>query len=220
MSTLLINASPKGKDSASGRLLDLFAQMIPGDTATAQVVTGTPPAELLQKLAASGCWVFFSPLYVDALPAHLLSCLLEISEACLPLPPTRVYGVLNCGLYEGEQTRWGLEVLSNWAACCGLTYGGGVGVGGGGALSSLPAAAHGPMAPVLKALEWLAGRVGREESTAETEFVTLALPRFLYKLAGEAGWRRDIRANGGRRKDLGCRRRPPREEAEQKGSRS
>ena len=37
----------------------------------------------------------------------------------------------------------------------------------------------------------------------EDRYVSVAFPRFLYKMAGQMGWRQMIKANGGKAKDLG-----------------
>ena len=60
------------------------------------------------------------------------------------------------------------------------------------------------MAPVDAAIDMLAQKIIRGEA-AGTVFTQIAMPRFLYKLAGEIGWRQSIRANGGRPRDLGKR---------------
>ena len=204
MKTLLINCSPKKSGSASGRLRDLMQPWVCGEAAALH--TASVDADLLEKLRAADNWIFFSPLYVDALPAHLLEGMLAIHRASLP-PPKVIFGVINCGFYEGEQTRSALEVLGHWAAACGFRYGGGVGVGGGGAQATHPLTSRGPMRPILHALRQLAEQTGGAPAGPETTFTSVAFPRCLYRLAGEAGWRHDIRQGGGRPKDL-HRRRP------------
>lgn len=52
-------------------------------------------------------------------------------------PNRKIYGICNCGLYEGEQNEFALEVLRNWSVKCGYIWSGAVGIGGGGATLSL-----------------------------------------------------------------------------------
>ena len=59
----------------------------------------------------------------------------------------------------------------------------------------------GPMAPVCQALAGLWERISRGES-GENQYCSIAFPRFLYRLAGQMGWRQKIRRNGGQAKDL------------------
>ena len=122
------------------------------------------------------------------------------------LPKTRpifIYGIVNCGFYLGIQAKTALEILKNWCAKTGLVYGGGIGVGGGGGLSmmSSPKPEKGPKAPIIKKLRAMADRMLRQEAS-ENHYVSVAFPRFLYKMAAQMGWRQQIRANGKRAKDL------------------
>lgn len=208
MKTLLVNASAKNGPGASGRLLELMRRELQGETAEIGLHGNSVESAALEVLKACDRWIFFSPLYVDSLPSHLLSCLVELEEARADLGDAEVYGVINCGFFEGEYTRYALEVLENWADRLSFRYGGGIGAGCGGAPAFLPDTDKGPIGPIVRAIADLAARAENAPGETKTTFVTVAVPRFLYKLSGEAGWRRDIRRNGGRARDLGTRRQP------------
>ena len=60
------------------------------------------------------------------------------------------------------------------------------------------------MAPVCRALGELGERLSRRETGANA-YLSIAFPRMLYRLAGQLGWRQQIRRNGGRAADLGQR---------------
>ena len=117
-------------------------------------------------------------------------------------PGRTVYAIVNCGFYEGEQAALALKILENWCAKAGFVWGGGLGMGGGGAIPTLAATEKGPMVPICRALAGLGERIARGEG-GENQYCTVAFPRFLYRLAGQMGWRQGIRQNGGRAKDLG-----------------
>lgn len=202
MKTLLINASPKRGGSSSRCLMEIMQAELGNGAEPIGLHEEHVSAEAAGRLAEADQWVFFFPLYVDALPSHLLSCLMDMAARAQDLRPAAVYGVVNCGFFEGEQTRYALEVLSNWASSAGFQYGGGLGIGGGGAIRSLPKTSTGPMGPAVKQLGALADRLRRSDVGPEVKYVAPAFPRFLYKAAAEASWRHDIRQNGGRRKDL------------------
>lgn len=208
MNIVLINGSPKSKDSASGILLSDLKHRLAGEGRVSEISlhTGTVPAEARQAMENASAWVFAYPLYVDGVPGHLLSCLMELEQAPRPAGEVTVYGIVNCGFYEGIQTECSLDVLKNWCARSGFLWGGGVGVGGGGALAMLPAAEaeHGPKAPIDKALKSLAEHILRGKAQ-DNLYVSAAMPRFLYRLAAQAGWRKLIRASGGKWADLGKR---------------
>lgn len=82
-----------------------------------------------------------------------------------------------------------------------ILWAGGIGVGGGGALSQMPNAKNGPKAPINKTLQNMSKSI-LQSKTQDNQFVTVAFPRFLYKMAAQIGWRRLIRVNGGKIKDL------------------
>ena len=206
MRIALINGSPKVNSSASGTLLeDLKGYW----SEKAEVVdfgfhSSTISKEVIKELAKADVWVFSYPLYVDGIPGHLLSCLIQLEEACLQNPSIHIYGIVNCGFYEGIQAELALKLLQNWSAKAGFVWSGGVGVGGGGGLAMMPKLepGQGPKAPIDKALEILADTILKKE-IKENNYISIAFPRFLYKMGAQMGWRQMIKANGGKVKDLG-----------------
>ncbi len=206
MRIALINGSPKANSSSSSMLLaDLKGYL--GEHAEA-VNLGFHSAAISEKaieeLSGADAWVFAYPLYVDGIPGHLLSCLIQLEEACLPNRQIHIYGIVNCGFYEGIQTKSALQLLRNWSDKAGLIWSGGVGVGGGGGLAMMPKteSGHGPKAPIDKALADLSDLI-LEKKVQENNYVSIAFPRFLYKMGAQIGWRQMIKANGGKSKDLG-----------------
>lgn len=206
MTALLINGSPKSRDTASGVLLgDLKARLPEGvSTRELSLRTAALSGEALEQFRQAGAWVFAFPLYVDSLPSHLLSCLVELERSLSGTPGKTVYALVNCGFYEGIQTAPAMEVMANWCARTGFVWGGGIGVGGGGALTELPDTEKGPKAPVYHALAILGERIAGQ-GTGENLFCSIAFPRFLYQMAAQMGWRKKIKANGGRTTDLALR---------------
>lgn len=150
--------------------------------------------------------MFAYPLYVDGIPGHLLSCLIQLEEAYLQKPEKHIYGIVNCGFYEGVQAEFALKILQNWCEKAGFVWGGGIGVGGGGGLAMMPQmeSGQGPKAPIDKALAVLADTI-LQHKTQENSYVSVAFPRFLYRMGAQMGWRRMIQENGGKAKDLGKR---------------
>lgn len=208
MRIVLINGSPKVKQSASGALLEDIKGYISGKAEVVEIGfhTSAVSDEAVEELTKADAWVFAYPLYVDGIPGHLLSCLMQLEEARLQKPDLHIYGIVNCGFYEGIQAEFALKLLENWSIKAGFLYGSGIGVGGGGGLAMMPKLepGQGPKAPVDKALEALAGTI-LEQKTQENHYVSVAFPRFLYKMGAQMGWRQAIKANGGKAKDLGDR---------------
>lgn len=208
MKIALINGSPKGKRSTSASLLEDLQGCIgeKAETVWVELNREAAPEEAIQALKQADVWVFAFPLYVDGVPGHLLACLVQLGAALPGDGEKPVYGIVNCGFYEGIQTEPALWIMENWCEKAGYVWGGGIGVGGGGGLAMMPKMepGKGPRAPIDMALSELADRLLRREAR-ENSYVSVAFPRFLYKLAAQSGWRKAIRANGGSTKDLGKR---------------
>ena len=206
MKIALINGSPKVNNSTSGILLKNLKSALSkrAEVAEAGLHTASVSKEVLDKLRDADIWVIACPLYVDGIPAHFLSCLVQLEKEHFEHNKKCLYGIVNCGFYEGIQAETALKILRNWCVKAGGVWNGGIGVGGGGALSmtsGMPPE-KGPGAPVYKELSGLADKLLKRESR-ENSYVSVAFPRFLYKAAAQAGWRQMIRANGKRGIDLG-----------------
>ncbi len=208
MRIALINGSPKAKQSTSASILtDLkIALSENAEIIQAELHKAVISEKDLEELRACDTLVFAYPLYVDGIPAHLLSCLMALENAPWQDRRVRVYGIVNCGFYEGIQAEPALKVLENWCVKAGFLWSGGIGIGGGGALAQMPHVknGHGPKAPVAKALRTLADSILQNEAQ-KNHYVSIAFPRFLYKLAAQMGWRQMVKQNGGRARDLGKR---------------
>lgn len=208
MKIAFINGSPKVKNGASGTLLEDLKVYL---SEKAEIVefgfhTKAVSQDELEELNKADVWVFSFPLYVDGIPGHLLSCLIQLEEARLKNCNLHIYGIVNCGFYEGVQAELALQILKNWCAKAGYVWGSGVGVGGGGGLAQMPRteSGHGPRESIDKALNKFAEMIlGRQ--TQANQYVSVAFPRFLYKLGAQIGWRQMIKANGGKARDLGKR---------------
>ena len=205
MKIALINGSPKISHSTSGALsTDLKKHLCEhGEITEIGLHESTVSDEVVETLQDADTFVFLCPLYVDGIPGHLLSCLVRLEKVSWKKQNVAVYGIVNCGFYEGIQAEYALEVLQNWCVKTGFIWGGGIGVGGGGGLAQMPTIenGHGPKAPIENAIKALANNI-LQQKNQENDYVSVAFPRFLYRIAAQMGWRQMIRANGGKVKDL------------------
>lgn len=205
MKIALINGSPKVNNSASGALLTDLTGYFSKETEIIECSIHKPALSenKIKELLEAEVWVFAYPLYVDGIPGHLLSCLVQLEEICLHHPKIHVYGIVNCGFYEGIQAEFALKLLQNWCIKTGFVWGGGIGVGGGGGLAMMPKMepGQGPKAPIDKSLNALAEKI-LQCQTQENCYVSVAFPRFLYQMGAQIGWRQMIKKNGGKKRDL------------------
>lgn len=149
--------------------------------------------------------VFAFPLYVDGIPSHLLNCLIQLEKtfAAIYRKDINVYALVNCGFYEGHQNRMAIEMMENWCFKARLNWGQGIGIGAGGMLPVIKDVpiGRGPKKNLGKSLKKFATNILKSDSD-QNIFITANFPRFLYKFAAEMGWRKSIKKNGLKRKDL------------------
>ena len=130
--TVLINCSPKQKLSVSGFLMKCVSLMIRGEKKTMQLRTPADRKAILSEIRTADKVVFVTPLYVDGLPSHVLPFLKEMEAFCKENSlQTKVYAMANNGFIEGRQNEPLMQVLENFCRRSGLTWCGGVGIGGG-----------------------------------------------------------------------------------------
>lgn len=202
MNVILCNGSLKGQKSASGLIIRSLQKRLSGQTPVKELNLGKGP---FQEVLEADALVFVSPLYADALPSHTVRALRAL-EALFHKSPEKcrlVYAVVNSGFYEGRQNRLALEMFRCWSIRAGLTWGQGVGVGGGPMLTAIETIpeGHGPGKNFTQAMDILSQNIqagaGGEDLLIDPNF-----PRILYKAAAEIGWRKQAAGNGLRKKDL------------------
>ncbi len=205
MKIALINASPKAKSSVSELLINSLKVNLKNKAELYDVKLRKPTvsADTLATLESCDVWVIAYPLYVDALPSHLLSCLKELEKTEFLSKNKKVYAVANCGLYEGVQTKYSLEILEHWCKKVGFKWCGAVGIGAGPSYSAVSKAGHGkgPAGTVDGALDTLAETMLKGQAK-ENGYTSVGMPSFIFKLAAQLMWRNHIKQNGGRVKDL------------------
>lgn len=207
----LINGSPKIKGSASESILEIMKTLlnIKDHVLEFNFRKNQLPQGALEELANCDVLVFAFPLYVDGIPAHLLSCLYEIEEYFNKnlQKKVMVYSLVNCGFFEGHQNEIAIEIMKNWCQKSKLIWGQGIGIGGGGMLPSLKNVPEGkgPKKNIGEALNVMAENIC-EVRSGEDRYVSPNFPRFAYKFGAEMGWRQQIKANGLKVRDLNLKR--------------
>ncbi len=200
MKTALINASPKAKGSGSEIILNDLKRSLNHEITELKLRKITVDEKSLKELESCDTWVIAFPLYIDGIPSHLLNCLIELEKNA---EGKKIYAVANCGFYEGEQNRNALQVLINWTKRSNSVWCGAVGIGAGGCITTFTDSKPGksPKKTVEAELDKLAISIN-EGDFHKTQYVSMGLPKKLYKLAAEFSWRLKLKSNGGKIKDL------------------
>ena len=132
MKTVFINASPKKRFCASAYFLFLQRLFVPAKKVTRKLRTPADHDRILKELDDAENVVFSLPLYVDGIPSHVLRFLEKMEVYCREKGlRLRVCCLANNGFIEGKQNEPLMQQFENFCARTGLTWGGGVGVGGG-----------------------------------------------------------------------------------------
>ena len=173
------------------------------------------PAEmdsLTSKMLDSGLFILSSPLYADGVPAMVLRAFEEIKRAKEALPPerdlkgVRMTAIFNCGFPESHHNDVALKICRLFAADVGFHWVGGLGLGMGEVLGRRPLAEAGRVArPVGRALALAAEALdqGKDIPPEAVELMAKPLiPRFLYVLMGNRGWKKQAEKNDLTAEDL------------------
>ena len=206
MKIAMINGSPKVKESNSQYLLSELNKLIENNNEVVQfnIKKGLSDEEFEQIYSCKRI-VFAFPIYVDELPSHLLSVLVELQEQfnSRKNKDIMVYAMSNCGFYEGEQNELAIEIVKNWCKRCNLTFGQGLGMGAGemmGKIKNVPIG-HGPKKNLGKGLNLFAENI-QEGNEEENIYISPNFPRFAFKLCATYFWNCMGKENGLKRKDL------------------
>ncbi|GFZ32311.1 hypothetical protein CSC2_28370 [Clostridium zeae] len=126
-----INGSPRGKNSASKNLIDELCKI------TSNAIKETNHISLNNKfdyevVTDSDAIVIAFPLYVDTLPSSVIEFLedLELFARNTTKHP-KVYAIVNCGFFEGFQTKNAMVLLENFCLKTGFIWRFGIGIGAG-----------------------------------------------------------------------------------------
>lgn len=132
MKTVYINCSPKKRFCASAYFLFLQRLLTGGKKVTEKLLTPADHSRILAHLHDAQAVVFALPLYVDGIPSHVLRFMEEMELYCKENDlHLNVYCIANNGFIEGKQNEPLMQIFEHFCARAGLSFGGGVGIGGG-----------------------------------------------------------------------------------------
>ena len=202
MKICMINGSPKHKDSASGLFLEALERKLGDEIEYNHIAAASADLqELLNSVRGSDAIVIAFPLYIDGLPSHLLRLLCSAEPHIAGTAPgAKLYGIALNGFYEGRQNQTSLEMLRNFCERAGLCWGQGAGIGASPMVHAIPVG-EGLNKKMGETLDILAGSIITKQSSDDI-FSQTSMPRFLYIMGGNMGWKRQAKENGLIRRDL------------------
>ena len=132
MKTVFINCSPKKRFCASAYFLALQRLFVGGKKVTEKLRTPADHGRILEQLRDAQAVVFGLPLYVDGIPSHVLRFMEEMEVFCRQNGiHLNLYCIANNGFIEGRQNEPLMQSFEHFCSRAGLTWSGGVGIGGG-----------------------------------------------------------------------------------------
>jgi len=133
MNILIINGSPKKKGGASAFFAKVLRCMLfPHRVTTISPGISKDYREIFNNLQNADAVVITVPLYVDSIPAHFIHLLKEMEQFCKNNPcKFMLYVISNAGFVGGHHNQALLEQYQCWCERTGITWGGGLGIGGG-----------------------------------------------------------------------------------------
>ena len=130
--TVLINCSPKRRLSVSGFLMTCASLLIRGEKERYSLRNASDHQAILDAIRSADKVVFVMPLYVDSVPSHVLPFLRKMEALCQKEQlRLKIYVIANNGFIEGRQNEPLMRLMENFCARSGLTWCGGIGIGGG-----------------------------------------------------------------------------------------
>ncbi|MDR6723319.1 multimeric flavodoxin WrbA [Paenibacillus amylolyticus] len=208
MKIAMINGSPKVRQSNSAFMLQALEPLIHEEHEVTHFPIRQRALTDVQyiELCDMDVLVIASPLYVDGLPSHLFSMLVTLEKFMRTERNKDIYlyVMMNNGFYEGHQSQIAIEIIQNWCQRSGVTFGQGLGQGGGemlGFLEKVPLG-HGPLRNLGRAIQELAHHINTQ-GTGQSRFFSPNFPRFAWKWAAKRSfWEATAKKNGLKKKDM------------------
>lgn len=208
MNALLLVGSPKGNRSASWLLGSKLAEGLREHGVAVQegivhreLRSRESAGRLLESVESVDLVVLSFPLYVDSLPAPLTRFLELASgrrERGARRESPRLAVIVQCGFPEARQCDTAVGICRRFAESTGMRWAGALAMGMGGSLARGFGKLPGGGRNILEALRMTAtslARGGDVPDEAKALFARPLMPRWLYLLSGNLGWRLQMREN-------------------------
>ena len=206
---LLLVGSPRIEKSTSSSLGSYLLEQLKTHGVESETIyiyktinTGERMEALRQAIDKADLVVLAFPLYVDTLPAPVITVLEDVvRHGSSKTKPKRLAAIVNCGFPQASQNGSAIAVCSEFARDAQFEWMGGLSLGAGeGMVHAKPLAELGGQgAPLRKALEIAAGELAQGQPISDNALQLLAkplMPEWMFRLGGTIGWKMRARKFG------------------------
>ena len=205
----IINGSPRKGNGSSSCLISELTKLFNDDVKVKQYYISNfmKDKHLLNEILSYDKIIFVSPLYADCLPSTMLEFMATFEDFIKDKNNIKIdmYGLINCGFLEGTQNKIALNILKNYSRRIKFNWRFGVGIGGGEFMKSskdMPINCR-MKKPVYNAFLALKEDIENNSNDQVDNILTNAkMPKFIFKFAGNAGWKSMAKKNNLKTKDL------------------
>jgi multimeric flavodoxin WrbA len=206
---VLLVGSPRTKKSTSASLGGYLMEQLSArgvETETVQLYTSFNSAErtrlALEQLDQADLVVLAFPLYVDSLPAPVISALEKIAAYRAVAKVTQHFtAIANCGFPEAQHNDTALAICAQFARQTDMSWLGSLALGGGEGLVHGAALKDmdGRAIPIRQSLDLAAEALANGQPVPQSARDLLSkpsIPNWLYKFMGGFGWRQQAKGYG------------------------
>ena len=205
----IINGSPRKGNGSSSCLISELTKLFNDDVKVKQYYISNfmKDKHLLNEILSYDKIIFVSPLYADCLPSTMLEFMATFEDFIKDKNNIKIdmYGLINCGFLEGTQNKIALNILKNYSRRIKFNWRFGVGIGGG---EFMKGSKDMPINSRMKKAVYNAFLVLKEDiennsnDQVDNILTNAKMPKFIFKFAGNAGWKSMAKKNNLKTKDL------------------
>lgn len=204
-----INGSPRKEKSGSSYLISELTKLLDNNVKTKEYYISNLMKDktLLEEIISYDKIIFASPLYADCFPSTMLEFMATFEDFIKEKNYIKMdmYCLVNCGFLEGTQNKLAINIMKNYCIRLNFNWRFGVGIGGGEFMTgskNMPLNSR-MKKTVYNAFLGLKDDIENNSSDNIDNILTNAkMPKFIFKVAGNFGWKSMAKKNNLKAKDL------------------
>ena len=208
-SLCLINGSPRKGQGTSSYLISELTKLFNTNVKTKEYYISNfmKDKTLLEEIISYDKIIFVSPLYADCFPSTMLEFMATFEDFIKEKDNIKIdmYCLVNCGFIEGTQNKIAINIMKNYCRRLNFNWRFGVGIGGGEFMKGskdMPLDSR-MKKPVYNAFLALKQDIENNSDNQVNNILTNAkIPKFIFKFAGNSGWKSMAKKNNLKAKDL------------------